>query len=37
MSSELKLGPRAEDWIERADAPTGLDVCSRDQSLDEAA
>ena len=37
MSSELKLGPRAEDWIERPDAPSGLDVCSRDQPLDEAA
>ena len=37
MSSELRLGPRAEDWTERPDAPSGLDVCSGDQSLDEAA
>ena len=37
MSRELKLGPRAEDWTERLDAPSGLDVCSGDQSLDEAA
>ena len=37
MSSELKLGPRAEDWTERPDAPSGLDVYSGDQSLDEAA
>ena len=37
MCSELRLGPRAEDWIERPDAPSGLDACTGDQSLDEAA
>lgn len=36
MSSELELGPRAQDWIERPDAPCGVDRAAR-EDLDEAA
>lgn len=36
MPSELNLGRRAEDWIERADAPAGVNkpAAEEDESLD---
>ena len=36
MPSELELGPRAQDWVERPDAPCGVDRPAR-EDLDEAA
>ena len=34
MASELNLGRRAEDWTERADAPSGVD---KEAPAEEAA
>ena len=36
MPSELELGPRAQDWVERPDAAAGVDRSSR-EDLEEAA
>ena len=36
MPSELNLGKRAEDWTERADAPSGVDKPS-DEAVEDAA